>query len=184
MLHQLFGLSLALVLYQVCVSGCYYGHIKTDILLRSTIATSAPLITNACDMTSPKPRAPPVITATRPSNEKDANVLLLCTPPRPCTGALLGSLDSSGYSTRTVFEVRAMVPSCSLLCTELLFSLYSPGVVVIVRAVTAYLDVPRMLRVRQQVLNGEDRINARAVDIVKQVCYAGFERQSNNENIR
>ena len=123
MLHQLSCLSVALVLYQACVSRDDENGVRTDVLFKSTIATSAPEITSAWDMTSPKPRAPPVITATRPSNENDANVLLLCTPPRPCTGALLGSLDSSGYSTRTVSDVRAIVPSCSGSCSELLFGL-------------------------------------------------------------
>lgn len=52
-------------------------------LFMSTMATSAPLMTMACVMTSPSPRAPPVTTPTLPSREKLASVLWLCSPPRP-----------------------------------------------------------------------------------------------------
>ena len=51
--------------------------------------------------------------------------------------------------------------------------------VVMVREAMAYLEVARIVGVRRKIVNGEDRSNARLVDIVEWTCDAGFERQLN-----
>ena len=57
-------------------------------------------------MTRPSPLAPPVITITLPSRERDANVGLENCPPCPTTGLLDGSSWCGGYSTWTSGSVR------------------------------------------------------------------------------
>jgi hypothetical protein len=56
--------------------GC--GQVRS----RSMIARSAPLAKRACAIARPRPWAPPVITATFPSREKDLRLLCLCCPFR------------------------------------------------------------------------------------------------------
>ena len=80
-------------------------------LFMSTMATSAPEVTRAWAITRPRPRAPPVTTATLPSIEKEASVRLKCEPPRPTTGFEGGRSFSSGYSTTMSSRVRAYWPS-------------------------------------------------------------------------
>ena len=87
--------------------------LSSNLLFRSTIATSAPLTTNAWLMTNPKPLAPPVTTPTLPSRLKLESVRLKWKPPRPCTGFDSGISLSSGYGTRMVLSVRECLPSCA-----------------------------------------------------------------------
>lgn len=85
-----------------------------SVLFRSTIATSAPEATRDCAMTRPKPLAPPVTTATRPSRENCASVLFKCGPPLPWTfGSGGNSPVDSGYFTSMVWSVLAELPSWS-----------------------------------------------------------------------
>lgn len=103
MLHEQLRLTLALVLYMTCqlvviAQDVRGGEKGKGILFKSTMATSAPLSIHAWLITSPSPRAPPVITQTRLSSEKLANVRLKCMPPRPEMGWLGGWDSSSGCS--------------------------------------------------------------------------------------
>jgi len=73
------------------------------ILLRSTIARSAPLATIAWPMTNPSPLAPPVTIPTRPSKEKVGSVRR--------NGCCLGCSFSLGYSKLIWLSVREALPS-------------------------------------------------------------------------
>jgi len=83
---------------------------KIDILFKSTIARSAPLLTKAWPITRPSPLAPPVITATLPSRENEASVRLKCSPPLPWILVRASDSVSLGYSTWMEESVRACDP--------------------------------------------------------------------------
>ena len=69
-------LCLALAFFFCILSVPVSSQVERYGLFKSTMATSAPEMTQAWLMTSPNPRAPPVTTATPPSSVKEANVLL------------------------------------------------------------------------------------------------------------
>lgn len=102
------------------------------VLLRSTMARSAPLMTrpsgnwlawheainnlgplHSRPITKPNPLAPPVTTPTLPCNEKVASVGKIWAPARsvPSTGTEAGSWCSGGYSTVMESSVRAKAPA-------------------------------------------------------------------------
>lgn len=63
-------------------------------------------------MTNPRPLAPPVTTAVRPSRLNVGKVLTYCIPPLPRKGRSRGNSASSGYSTIISRSVREAEPSC------------------------------------------------------------------------